>query len=453
MSKHTLKKGQDLIEALTYLGIALGYAVAQEMPIQKCKKSPEAIDLAWLLEDDQEFPLMIFEVESKTGNTIANNPSKVFAKTNVQFEKPLFYFHVIISYSKESTKLEDLRSLFGKHNYRTYEIEKRGEITVLVKDILSQHRRITRKIDLQRLHWEFQSGRWEDLDKTDILMCIETLGFEKGNGHILPEYASLASFDPSYKEHFKRYLSLRDQYGSLQREHDQYQTYFGAEWSYPIHLAILANAATPDNRKRYFERLKNWQEGSFFPTQIGPHFGLSRDYDIFILGQAGYFWTIIAALMSDIDIAVRYISDQYLSILRSIEDYPIKISFYTALWLLHISTLSAKTQDNFEIARNFINSRGGAAENTLYHPPGIIDVEENNDDWLSPSNRDQVTVPDFASFLTSTEFSNDIDEDPTSLALKTLSDVTAPLTCSNPLADIINFIAKKKSEQATPVDR
>ena len=100
MTQHSLNDGKQIIEGLTALGRALGYSVETELPIEKDKKNPQAVDVAWLSEKGQEFPLMIFEVESKITNAAANNPLKVFGKSNQSFEKPLFFFHVMVSAGK-----------------------------------------------------------------------------------------------------------------------------------------------------------------------------------------------------------------------------------------------------------------------------------------------------------------------------------------------------------------
>jgi len=60
------------------LGRALDYFVESEKSVVFHQNNPPAVDIAWLAEEGQKFPLMIFEVESKATNSIANNVVKVF---------------------------------------------------------------------------------------------------------------------------------------------------------------------------------------------------------------------------------------------------------------------------------------------------------------------------------------------------------------------------------------
>ncbi len=96
MAEHRLPIGKRLIRGLTALGKALGYHVIGEFPVGSASVGPRmAVDVAWFADRTQAYPLMIFEVESGSGNTIANNPLKVFAQDSRRFEKPLFYFQLI----------------------------------------------------------------------------------------------------------------------------------------------------------------------------------------------------------------------------------------------------------------------------------------------------------------------------------------------------------------------
>lgn len=79
---------------------------------------------------------MIFEVESSVTNAVINNPAEVFGQPNQTFEKPLFFFHVMATGGQESSRIDNLRNLFGLHNYRVYRLQK-DETLQLVKDILN----------------------------------------------------------------------------------------------------------------------------------------------------------------------------------------------------------------------------------------------------------------------------------------------------------------------------
>ena len=150
MGRHILKEGKNMIASIVSLGNSLGYVVKEEFPLEKRPGNPPAVDVAWLSDEDHEFPLMIFEIESKVTSSIINNPGKVFGQPNEHLEKPLFFFHIFIEGTKDSSKLKILHSLFGLYNYRTYDVSREGEITRLAIDIISQHRRLYRKLLKQK---------------------------------------------------------------------------------------------------------------------------------------------------------------------------------------------------------------------------------------------------------------------------------------------------------------
>lgn len=386
MPEHTLEKGKQVIEGLTSLGQALGYFVRPEMPVGREQFNPSAVDVAWLSEKDQEFPLMIFEVESRATNTIANNAVKVLGQPNQEFEKPLFFFHIIVRGGQHSSHIEPLRTQFGTHNYRHYRLALK-EDTLLVKDIFSQHRRITRKLNLSLIVSALRNRAWQGIDLESVLLHIEALGFERGQGTFLPSYALLSKKFPELQKQFLRYLRARFASSNLIKEYDNYPSYLGQQWSYPIHIGLLTANGTPEEKVTYLHKLQQWQDTPPL-TMIGPHFGLSRDYDWFILNFAGPLWALVAALMHDLPEAGLYIAQQCRAIILEMKSAPSDLSIFTALWMLHIAASSELAEEEFEIARNYINERGGIPTELLYEPPEelIFDPEagkENYPRWIS----------------------------------------------------------------------
>src|SRR5690348_10261177 len=110
MGTHRLPGGKSVIEGLSAIGRALGYHVVEEFPIQSSATAPEQpVDVAWFFDDaEQMYPLMVFEIETRAGNTIANNPLKVFAQDNRVFQKPLFFFHIIVEGDSEIPRINQL---------------------------------------------------------------------------------------------------------------------------------------------------------------------------------------------------------------------------------------------------------------------------------------------------------------------------------------------------------
>ncbi len=390
MPEHTLEKGKQVIEGLTSLGQALDYFVRLEMPVKREQFNPSAVDVAWLSEKDQEFPLMIFEVESSATNTIANNAVKVLGQPNQEFEKPLFFFHIIVRGGQHSSHIEPLRTQFGTHNYRHYRLALK-EDTILVKDIFSQHRRITRKLDLSSIILALRNRAWQGIDLESVLLHIEALGFESGQGTFLPSYALLSKKFPELQKQFLRYLRARFASSNPIKEYDNYPSYLGHQCSYPIHIGLLTAIGTPEEKVKYLQKLQQWQDNPLFlPSMIGPHFGLSRDYDWFILNFAGPLWALVAALMHDLPEAGLYIAQQCRALILEMKSAPPDLSIFTALWMLHIAASSELAEEEFEIARNYINERGGIPAELLYEPPEVLSFDpeagkEAYPRWISNS--------------------------------------------------------------------
>ena len=271
MGHHTLDKGKKLISAIVEIGKVLGYVAKKEFPIDKKRANPPAVDVAWLSDEDHDFPLMIFEVESKIVGAIANNPVKVFGLPNESFEKPLFFFHLFLNTPDISTKVDNLRNLFGLYNYRTYDLSKENEHTRIVTDIISQHRRLYKKIDLEAIIKILKEPTWEFVDLENILIHIERNRF---SSNFLKTYGSFYLKEPVFKKHYLRFLRSYIETNPNKAIFQDYGTYWGYQWADPIHYAILINA-DPEKQKEYLEKFINWQEKSTFMSMIGPHFRLS----------------------------------------------------------------------------------------------------------------------------------------------------------------------------------
>lgn len=398
MGRHILNKGNEMISAILRLGESLGYVVKEEFPLEKRPGNPSAVDAAWLSDEYHDFPLMIFEVESKVTGSIANNPVKVFGQPNENFEKPLFFFHIFMEANKESSKICNLQNLFGLYNYRTYSISEKNEVTRLVIDILSQHRRLYRKLDLESLIRTFDHKSWKSANVEEILKTIEAQRF---TASYLKTYAMFSFDNPDFIKHYLRFLELYVHSHPQKAIPQTYGTYWGDAWADPIHYGILINSF-PDNAAQYLQLFRNWQEKSTYLTMIGPHFGLSRDYDEFILCLAPPFWAFLAALMRKYSEAVDYIATQCGIILEKLERLPPEISFFTALWLLQIAS-AASSDTHYELARSFINDRGGISEAFLYSPPNSIPLGGDNDTesdrmWKSELQAGPVKVPDMRQY-------------------------------------------------------
>ena len=398
MGHHILDKGKNIISAVVEIGQVLGYVAKKEFPIDKKRTNPPAVDVAWLSDENHDFPLMIFEVESKIVGAIANNPVKVFGLPNESFEKPLFFFHIFLTTPDTSTKADNLKNLFGLYNYRTYDLSKESDHTRLVTDIISQHRRLYKKIDVGAIIKVLKEPIWELVDLESLLIHIEEQRF---SSNYLKTYGSLYFDDPVFKKHYLRFLRSYIETNPNKAIFQDYGTHWGYQWADPIHYAILINT-DPARQKEYLEKFINWQEKSTFMSMIGPHLGLSRDYDEFIICLAPPFLAFLSVLLKNFQEGILYIADQLKIILEELSNYAPRRSFFSALWLLHIAA-ACLSERHFNFARAIINDNGGISEHFLYAPPNSIPLDSHDDitefkAWSEGLQKNPIEIPKLKAF-------------------------------------------------------
>ena len=178
---------------------------------------------------------------------------------------------------------------------------------------------------------------------------------------------------------------------------------------------------------------------------IGPHLGLSRDYDEFILAMAPPFWAFLTALMKDCSRATYFISDQCQIVLEELKKFVPEISFFTAIWLLHIS-VAANSERHYEFARTHINEKGGILEIFLYNPPNTIPLNEVYSDtdkiWKEELQSNPISVPGMDVFRTNLNKTvkgfEKYKDDVFTLSMKVLTD---PGVHSEWAASIIRLLA------------
>jgi hypothetical protein len=392
MSQHSLIDGALLIEALASLGRSLSYVAEKEMSVEPGRGRAPAVDVAWLADKSQKYPLMIFEVESRASNAAANNPVKVFAQRTERFEKPLFFFHVFMAGGTQTTRLENLQQLFGTYNYRTYRMD-RGEGAALIKDVLSQHRRLQQTLNLGSLLNELVSEAWRDLPLTELLDHTEKLGFV---AEYLQEYASRAGTDARFeREYFRCLRQSRLPWSG--REAPRYASYLGYHWYEPLHIGLLASEGPEEDD--WLARLRDWQERSSYMRQIGPQIGLDREYDDFVLGVAPVLWALLAVLMADVKGSSAYICDQLFLVLERMKDAIVDASFFSAVWLLHIAA-ATRDQVRYERARKFVNERQGVSRDVLLRPPSMVPIVEPDEHWAFRLASERESVPELPELLT-----------------------------------------------------
>jgi hypothetical protein len=420
MTQHTLEPGKHVIDAIVQIGHALRYAVRTEMPVER-RHHPPAVDVAWFANDEHLYPLMIFEVESSATNAMAGNPAKVFGQSSEKFERPLFFFHLIVRSGSNTSRVDSLKGLFGSHNYRTYQLD-RGMGTTLVKDILSQHRRIKNTVDIHSLLSVLMTSSELAADSEAILQHAATIGLR---GAYLADTANLAGQHPEARALFLNHLRDRLVARKWSNIDTGYRSWLGHDWSRPIHLGLLSSTR-PCDRAQILEQLRSWQEhSSFMPSAIGPHFGLSMDYDHFIFGAAAGLWALVASLMLEQPEALKYISEQLNALVRGLEHARPFVWPYSVTWGLHV-TASTGNPVEFDAMRSFANERGGIPSRILYAPPAFLYIDDHS--WHETVTQSPELVPRLNDFLSRRiEAVRHITRvDPVDLVLSVLGDEEGP---------------------------
>ena len=176
---------------------------------------------------------------------------------------------------EKSSRVSLAEKTFYAHNYRIYLLGK-GDALILLSDVFNQHRRLHSQLDLTHLIAELVTD-WPTVELSALLKNLEDLKFAT---RYLEAYALLAHRISECKERFFKFLlEDKDEYPPIAYHYSL--TYLGVTWSHPIHLALLADRY-PSRAEEWLTKLKYWQEKSSYMSQIGPHWGLSRDYDSFI---------------------------------------------------------------------------------------------------------------------------------------------------------------------------
>ncbi len=390
--RHKLKPGLNIINLLKKIGRVLNYCVDTEVIVEADENS--AVDIAWFFEKNQKYPLMIFEVESKSGNSMVANPLKVFSQNNRKFEKPLFFFHIILSGGKKSNKIIQLEEQYGKFNYRIYRFSL-NEHTELMKDILSQHRRLTNDINIISLV-KIIDNEWKEINLDDLIVHLEQIRFEDESGNIIPSYATLSCIDLKYSKYLYNYLRNIFLNKKLRNHNFNYKNYFSSFFGYPIHLGILSTVETDLNFcKDYFYEFIWWQEKSTDMKYIASNFGLNRDYDIFILGFSGIYLMMLSLLFDKIEISHEYISKILFDIIEKSKKFNFMITFYNSLWLLYLTCRHEKLHIFFNKVSSYINDNGGLPESLFKRPPAsIFSIFDNDECILEQYNENEfIQVP------------------------------------------------------------
>ena len=373
MSEHKLKPGIDFINGIKSLGLIMGYYIQTEHPVDFEKANSPEVDVVWIKEENQKFPLFIFEVESTASNGMTYNPMKVFSKKNEKFEKPLFFFQVILTGGLNSSRIKDLKRTYGTYNYRIYSVLN-AESQSFLFDVLEQHRRISQNLNIFNLFNFLIQSKWINIDFEALAIHIENLDFEKDSGLLLSSYVELASKHKEIVPITFNYLCKihQDFFSNLNKVN--YSTYLGNSWCFPIHLGII-NTCSDDLyiKEKTIKQLKYWQTKNSYMTMIGPHFGLAQDYDEFLIWGAGGLFGILSFLYRENYMVRLYFAEELKKI---VEKTSSKYRLPNIYWMLHIIPPTEQSESLYKYIKKSFSEIGSFSMDSFWNPPFLYHDEE-----------------------------------------------------------------------------
>jgi hypothetical protein len=385
MSQHKLPLGKALIDGIVELGKILGYHIEKEFPVDKVKYGePPAVDIAWFATKNNKFPLFIFEVESKSTNSMSKNPLKVFSKESKELEKPLFFFHIVAKGGQYSSNRKDLEAQFGKNNYKIYLFSENNG-TTLIQDIIGQHARIKCDIDYLALNEVLNSTIWKDkTNYKDILNYASDIQLSQND--ILFSYSLLSIKDKNIFPDLMQLIKIESENNF--NNGNNFNTYLGSHWLIPVFYAIIIGSTSDKEEIKYFsDKLLIWQNKSSYMSQITPAFGLSIDYDEFIIGLSPQFITLCIATAN---MQGEFCKELVLVLIEIMNDKIIKHHWFginSATYLLHLSA-RLNMKDEFLIAKKYLNQFENLSLDDILNPISFISIfdSEFSDYYQESSN-------------------------------------------------------------------
>ncbi|HMN61017.1 MAG TPA: hypothetical protein PJ988_11665, partial [Anaerolinea sp.] len=228
MGEHKSAKTLEIVQFLKEIGECLNYVVKIEDKMFPGKRTSPILDLTWRRYENQRSPIFIFEIDSTPEKSASDNALKIFSKPTEQFQKPLFFFHVFVKQKNQTDRIDSLKSEYNKSNYDVYLLSIHGSSSKLLYDILEQHFKIDKFVDLQNLLILLEERNPLNVKTEVILEKLIQLDFDKipGTGFL----STLESFlihkeykfiKPFYCNYLKRYLEF-DQ--SIEQNYPPYYT-------------------------------------------------------------------------------------------------------------------------------------------------------------------------------------------------------------------------------------
>lgn len=391
MGKHTTAISLSLFNFLKDLGNGLDYYVEIEFPMSENSFGSQAIDIAWFNEQGNKFPLFIFEIESTSNNSIPNNPTKVFGKDSKKFEKPLFFFHIIIEGAEDSEKYSDLLGNFGRFNYDIFRINN-GETEKLLLKIISQHRRIHNEVNLLYILKLINETKeiTSEIQFESFLKNLELLIHENQYYRIGQVYADFASFDKSFQVQYVNFI--RRTYLEKKLAYLSYESYSVSIVSEFINLGILYSTFGKDLTDIDFVSLlvETQKTETFKKIEYLP--GLNYDYDVFIQDYVSFYIALTFFLFEGNLKAQKYVIEIAIIIIRKMNVTKEFIFEHHLSWGLLMAASNIEFSEYYKELKNLINSRNGILNTILFCPTFFNDHQSLPDSKL-------ILVPDRNKYL------------------------------------------------------
>ncbi|WP_148236437.1 hypothetical protein [Intrasporangium calvum] len=363
-----------------------------------------AVDLSWTAAASNDAPLFVFEVESTPSTGLANNALKVYGSPLEELVKPLFFFHLVLSGGQDNERIRNAQRLFGQHNYRIYRLTDGTPAPDLALDILRQHRRVSRNLDLWSTATALMEPGWGGLATVfAVLELAEQLRFESA---YLCDYARLSMEDPAYVGLFARRvrtLSERPEAnGPEGREASNPRPrdgYGGGPGDYisgllETGIRIYAGDLADEDGPAAFE---TWMTScGFGQRMIEPSFGLSRDYDGYVIGTAPIHYALTAALLKRHPRSHEWVIRDLANLLEGEFDRGLRPRFRlpAVLWLAHILAASPTEHDVatqrdptffdglYARLGEHVREGGGLPAKLLLDPPRPFNPSEDVPEWI-----------------------------------------------------------------------
>lgn len=378
---HRLQDGRNLIHGLSELGKVLSYHVEKEYSVEESESGvAPRVDVAWFRDKGQRFPLMIFEVESTATNSIANNPLKVFSQDTKKFEKPLFFFQIIVSGGANSSSVRNLEEQYGKLNFRIYRLGQ-GDGNQLICDILSQHRRIRDDFDFDTLFRLLSTPPWTDIASASKALR-HAYSIELSPESKLHAYVHLFRAHRNLQPNFV--AAITDAEKSNWSGLSEVPAYIGKEWgSLPLCALMICVSQSEREAEDWNEKFLQSNSNRPYLPLVSAKLGDSWDYDQLMLGAAApltALCTAVAGAQAKFVIPMAQILCEVLEKLGS-RWYGMQ----TAVWLCHIAGASNQP-DFFAKAREYINDFGGLTKEVIYSPPSWACAESVQEEVFPTGN-------------------------------------------------------------------